>query len=210
MNDDQVRDLILQSLEHERGGVRVYEQAVECANNDELGEEWEGYLEETRKHVTLLEGVCVAMGLDPAARVPSQDVVATVGQALVDAMRLAVETGNPAAAELVACEAVVLAETKDHADWELLGKCAKHMAGPGAEELRAAVAIVEDEEDQHLYHTKGWCRELWLAALGLPAVLPPPEETEDVRTAIGAANAQKASEAGRSAPTTDGGRSTSR
>ena len=194
MNDEQLADLILQSLEHEQGGVRVYEQAVECAINDELKDEWETYLNETREHVSLLEGVCEAMGIDPRAKPPSRDVVATVGQALVDAMRLAAESGNPVAAQLTACEAVVLAETKDHADWELLGKCAKHMTGPGAEALLAAVAIVEDQEDQHLYHTKGWCRELWLEALGLPAVLPPPEEAEKVRTAIGAANAQKASE----------------
>ena len=26
---------------------------------------------------------------------------------------------------------------------------------------------VEDEEDEHLYHTKGWCRELWIESLGI-------------------------------------------
>jgi hypothetical protein len=48
--------------------------------------------------------------------------------------------------------------------------------------LREAVEEVEDEEDEHLYHTKGWARELWIEALGMPAVLPPPEEEKDVRT----------------------------
>lgn len=51
---------------------------------------------------------------------------------------------------------------------------------------------VEDEEDEHLYHTKGWCRELWMEALGLRAVLPPPEERKHVKTAIGAARAEQA------------------
>ena len=50
---------------------------------------------------------------------------------------------------------------------------------------------VEDEEDEHLYHTKGWCRELWLGSLGLDAALPPPEEEEDVKTAIDEAKTAK-------------------
>jgi len=52
-----------------------------------------------------------------------------------------------------------------------------------------ACAQVEDEEDEHLDHTKGRTRELWIAALGMSAVLPPPEEVKKVETAIGAARA---------------------
>ena len=40
--------------------------------------------------------------------------------------------GNPAAAQIVAAECVVLAETKDHLDWELLGEVAKELSGRGA------------------------------------------------------------------------------
>jgi hypothetical protein len=50
---------------------------------------------------------------------------------------------------------------------------------------------VEKDEDHHLYHTKGWARELWIEALGMRAVLPPPEEVKDVETAIGAARAEQ-------------------
>ena len=50
---------------------------------------------------------------------------------------------------------------------------------------------MEKDEDHHLYHTKGWCRELAIAALGLPAVLPPPEEVKNVETAIGASRAEQ-------------------
>ena len=48
---------------------------------------------------------------------------------------------------------------------------------------------MEDQEDEHLYHSKGWLRELALESLGLKAVLPPPEERKHVKTAIGAARA---------------------
>ena len=60
--------------------------------------------------------------------------------------------------------------------------------------LKRAHEQVEDQEDEHLYHTRGWCRELWIDSLGLPSVLPPPEEEKDVKTEIGAARAKNARE----------------
>jgi hypothetical protein len=93
---------------------------------------------------------------------------------------------------------VVLAETKDHLDWELLTKCGEQLSGAQAQALADAAQQVEDQEDEHLYHTKGWCRELWIQSLGLPAQLPPPEEERDVKTAIGAARAQQSRRPGRS------------
>jgi hypothetical protein len=105
---------------------------------------------------------------------------------------MAMESGNPEAAELVACECVVLAETKDHLNWELLSQCAKKAKGDEARALKDACDEVEEQEDEHLYHSAGWCRELWIASLGMPAVLPPPEEEKQVKTAIGAARAQHA------------------
>ena len=109
-------------------------------------------------------------------------------------MRKAKAAGNATAAQLVACECVVLAETKDHANWELLSKCAEQLTGGQKKELQEACEIVEDQEDEHLYHSKGYCRELWLDSLGLPAVLPPPEERRHVTTAIEAAEAEQESQ----------------
>ena len=116
-------------------------------------------------------------------------MVEHTGRALVASMKMALAAGNAAAAELVACECVVLAEVKDHADWQLLGKCAEAMDGSAADALRVAYERIEDEEDEHLYHSKGWARELWLKSLGLPAVFPPPEELKDVKSAAEAARA---------------------
>jgi hypothetical protein len=73
----------------------------------------------------------------------------------------------------------------------LLAQCAEKLKGKEAGALKEACEQVEDQEDEHLYHSKGWCRELWIASLGMPAVLPPPEEKKDVKTAIGAARAQQ-------------------
>jgi hypothetical protein len=99
--------------------------------------------------------------------------------------------GPPEAAEMVAAECIVQAETKDHLNWELIGKVADQVKGDQRKAFKAAYEEIEHEEDEHLYHTKGWTRELWIASLGMPAVLPPPEEVKKVETAIGAARAEQ-------------------
>ena len=73
-------------------------------------------------------------------------------------------------------------------------KFAQKAQGAEKEALAAACQQVEDQEDEHIYHSKGWCRELWIQSLGMPAVLPPPEEERKVKTALGAAHAEKARE----------------
>ena len=194
MNKAQLKELLIQALEHERGGVEVYTLAVECAVNDDLKEEWQKYLGETRHHVEVLTDVFEAMGLDPEEESTGRGIVRDLGQSLVAAMQTARKAGEPEAAELVACECVVLAETKDHLNWELLARCADKLKGSEAKTLKAATEEVEDQEDEHLYHTRGWCRELWISSLGMRAVLPPPEEKKDVKTAIGASRAEHARE----------------
>jgi len=197
MDTKQFAELILQSLEHELGGMQVYETALKCVVNDDLREEWEKYLEETRSHVEALTTVCRSLEIDASEETPGRDVVRHLGAALVDAMEMALASGTPEAAELVACECVVIAETKDHLNWELIGKCAKKLRGDAARAVTEAHEQVEEQEDEHLYHSHGWCRELWIQSLGMKAVLPPPEERKHVKTAIGAARAQQASERNR-------------
>jgi rubrerythrin len=192
MKDEQVTELLYQALETEIGGVQVYTTAIRCAENDDLKEEWEKYLEQTKTHVTIMEDVLTKLDLDINEETPGRKVVRTIGETLVETMEMALAEGKPGAAQLVACEAVVLAETKDHQNWHLIGEIVKKAKGDVATVLKEAHDQVEPEEDEHLYHTKGWCRELWIESLGMKAVLPPPEEVKDVDTAIGAARAEKA------------------
>ncbi|HUG98121.1 MAG TPA: DUF892 family protein [Gammaproteobacteria bacterium] len=186
----QLHELLYQALETERGGIKIYETALSCAQNKDLKGEWEEYLEQTRTHEEVLLKVFEELGLDPDTVSPGRDVVAHIGDALVTAMKMAKAHGSAAAAQLVAGECVVLAETKDHLNWELIGHLAEHGQGEETGALRTAFELVEQEEDHHLYHTTGFTRELWIESLGLPAVLPPPEEVKMVETAIGAARAE--------------------
>jgi rubrerythrin len=190
-------DLIYQALETELGGVEIYTTALTCVQNDDLREEWEEYLEQTERHVEVVRDVCAALELDPDHETPGRQVVRHIGKALVSAMQMAKRAGDPVAAEIVAAECVTLAETKDHANWSLIEKLAESSTGEQKKALDDAQAEVEDEEDEHLYHSAGWARELWLQALGLPAQLPPPEEEEDVHSMEEAAQAIASSESKR-------------
>jgi len=192
MKNEQIAELLYQALETERGGIQVYETALKCAVNADLKKEWEEYLEQTRNHERIVLEVMDSLALDPDMETPGRLVVRHIGESLVEAMEMAQDDGPPEAAQLVACECVVEAETKDHLNWELIHEVAEKSKGDMRQVLMKAYDEVEDEEDEHLYHSMGWCRELWIESLGMPAVLPPPEEEQEVKTAIGAARAKKA------------------
>jgi hypothetical protein len=184
-----VHDLLCQALETELGGVAVYQMAVLCADHDDLREEWQKYLQQTERHVEIVRGIFEALGMDPEATTPGRSIVREKGQCLVNAMRKALKDA-PQAAQVVAAECVIDAETKDHLNWQLIGELARQSDGEIARALAEAYDEVEDEEDEHLYHTRGWCRELWLHTLDLPAQMPPPEEERDVKSALEAAKVE--------------------
>ncbi|MGH9969749.1 MAG: hypothetical protein ACREBG_18420 [Pyrinomonadaceae bacterium] len=192
MKVEQLNELLYQALETEIGGVEVYRTALRCAINEDLKTEWQEYFDQTQNHVQIVETAMESLGLDANVETAGRKVVRHIGESLVKAMEMALQSGEPAAAQLVAAECVTLAETKDHLNWELIGEAAKKLKGEKAKALKEAHEEVEEEEDEHLYHTSGWTRELWIESLGMPAVLPPPEEEKDVKTAIGAARAKHA------------------
>lgn len=194
MNNEQLHQLLYEAFETEMGGVKVYKTAIRCAINDELKQEWEEYLGQTEEHEQITRELLKKFKLDPDKETPGRKIVRQIGQSLVEAMEMALQGGNPAAAQIVAAECVVEAETKDHLNWELIGQIAEKTQGEDSKSLKEAHEKVEEEEDEHLYHSTGWARELWIESLGLPAVIPPPEEEKDVKTAIGAARAKQGRE----------------
>lgn len=173
----EVEELLYQALETELGGVEVYRTALKCVQNGDLREEWTHHLAQTEEHVRKLQRLCGSLGLDPDVETPGRQVARTIGKSLVHAMLLALGNDKAEAAEIVAAECVVLAETKDHLNWSLLGDLLEPDAVDALPPLFAEIqAEVEREEDEHLEHAEGWARELWRQSLGLPARLPPPDE----------------------------------
>ena len=187
----QVKELLQQMHETEKGGIEIYQTALSCVVNDDLKKEWTEYLEQTQRHERVMSNLLEKLGI-AVEETPGRKVVRHIGESLVAAMEMAKQAGEPEAAEIVAAECVVFAETKDHMNWHLLNEVASDAKGDTKKALKEACDEVEDEEDEHIYHSKGWCRELWMNSLGLDAVLPPPEEQKGVKTAIGAARAEQA------------------
>jgi len=190
VSTNQVTELLYQTLETEKGGVQIYMTALRCVLNQDLKEEWNKYLDQTKTHVQVVSDILTGMNLDLETETPGRKIVRHIGESLVQVMEMALEGPDLTAAQIVAAECVTLAETKDHLNWGLIGEIARNSA-VSSEVLKQAHDRVEPEEDEHLYHTSGWMRELWIEALGMQAILPPPEEVCDVHNAIEAARAKK-------------------
>jgi ferritin-like metal-binding protein YciE len=191
VRQEQLIELLYQALETEAGGVEVYQSAIRCAINTDLKAEWNKYLDQTRDHERVLRNVFENMGLDPAKETLGRQIVRHKGESLVEAMSMALKGESPQAAQLVAAECVVAAETKDHQNWELISQAAEQLSGDNGKVLKETCREIEDQEDEHFYHSVGWGRELWMDSLGLPAVLPPPEEEKNVKTIGEAARARR-------------------
>src|SRR5690625_196604 len=162
----QLDELLYQAIETELGGEQVYLAAIEAAVNEEVKEEWEKYLEETRTHQAVLEQVFEAAGLDIGTDTPGRTIVRDKAAGLVDAIRTAIETTPGAPAQLVAAECIVEAESKDHQNWVLIGIAAGELDGDLKKAFQDAYDEVYAQEAEHLFHTMGWARELWLDAMG--------------------------------------------
>src|ERR1700742_653228 len=95
----QLKELLLQALEHERGGVVLYQTALECVLNDDLKAEWEKYLGQTRNHVAVLVVVCEGLGVDPHEMTPGRRLIHHTGKSLAIAIKMALANSDPEAAE---------------------------------------------------------------------------------------------------------------
>jgi hypothetical protein len=98
-------------------------------------------------------------------------------------MERAVDAGPPEAAEIVAAECVVRAETEGSPELGTPGRAGQVAQGPKGEAPDSkAHKQVEDEEGEQTRRTstlitrQGWSRELWINALGMLPVRPAPEE----------------------------------
>jgi rubrerythrin len=169
-------DLVLRTLERERGGVRVYDAALRCVRNESLREEWMRDLEQSERHAQIAQELCGQLGLDPEIETPGRRVVRHAEQALVAALELALEC-DPATAELVAAECVAEAAARSRAHWDLIGRLGRE-EGPDADALAGAHEEVAEETSERLPRALGWAHALWLQALGLRA-LPAPEGRAD-------------------------------
>jgi rubrerythrin len=160
-----LRDKLSEFLAVEKGGLKLYDQALQMVSDHDVRKKFSEFRDQTRKHETLLTRVIQKLGMDPSYISQGAKVATEKAEGLLKTMR----DGLPVqSAEINAVENIVLAETKDHADWELLGKIARQTNDSQIRDaLKDAVSEVEPEEDEHLNWTREQMSRLEINAIAI-------------------------------------------
>jgi rubrerythrin len=172
-------DKMSEFLMVEQCGFELYKVVASRAVTPELKQKYVEFGSETAHHRAVLVRLIERLGGDPSYISPPARLAQFKASKLIESA-LAIDGLSQAEIEMNDLENVLLAETKDHADWHLLSEIAKQMASPGMMEklqdatkqalgmmpsglsmvdmqqaIQAAVDEVEDEEDEHL----AWARD---------------------------------------------------
>ena len=162
---EELMDKLSEFLTVEEGGVKLYEAALKHVHDREVKEKFHEFHQQTVRHVEILTNIIEKLGGKPSYKSAGAKIANEKATALLKTMS-ETKAMSRDEAELNAIENIVIAETKDHADWELLGHIA-HRAEDShlSQLLKPAVSEVEKQEDEHLNWTQKKMGELALAAL---------------------------------------------
>ena len=162
---DVLRDKLSEFLAVERGGLKLYDRALQIVSDAEVSRKFRDFREQTRNHESILLRVIDELGMDPTYVSPGAKLATDKATSLLNTMN-SPDGLAPKAIEINAIENIVLAETKDHADWEMLGKIARQTNDSRLSDvLKPAVSEVEPQEDEHLNWTKEQLARLEFAAI---------------------------------------------
>lgn len=162
-------DKLSEFLAVEKGGIKLYEAALRIVQDKKVRDKFQEFLTQTHRHDQILTGVIRELGGDPTYMSTGAELADKKAKALLATME-----GNngssvlsPKDAEINAIENILLAETKDHADWELLGKIVRRTDDSKLSDvLRPAVSEVEAQEDEHLTFAKEQLGRLAIESMG--------------------------------------------
>jgi rubrerythrin len=164
INESTLMGVLSEFLAVEMGGQKLYEKALGLVSDSEVRTKFREFHRQTLKHQKVLTDVIHRLGGNTRTQSPTAKVATEKAQALLSSMDAAGLSKDQA--ELNAIENIVLAETKDHADWELIAKIARQATDDRLREiLGAAASEVEQEEDEHLNWTRKKLGELQMEAL---------------------------------------------
>jgi rubrerythrin len=158
LNGPFMADLLSSFLAHEQCGFHLYRTASGLTKNPMLSVKYQEFGSQTESHIGILEQLITELGGKPGYVSPAARMVEGMNAKMLEAVVLLSGSADENTVEQAMLEAVVLAETKDHANWKLLGRLVGDMPeGDAKEALAAAVGQVEDQEDEHLE----WASSTW-------------------------------------------------
>ena len=162
-------DKLSEFLTVEQGGLQLYRVVASRSTDPAVKRRYEEFGQETAHHREVLARLIGRVGGDPNYISPTARLAQVKADKLLEAS-LVVDGLSQQEIEANDLENVLLAETKDHADWSLLSQLVQRVEEPDLKQaLEQAVGEVESEEDEHL----NWARDT-LSELALRMVLEGP------------------------------------
>jgi len=151
MNAPFVADFLSDALMHEQCGRHLYRAVASQTNNPMLKGRYEEYGQQTEQHVVVLQSLIAALGGEPGYVSPSARATEKLDTGAVQATFMLDGSLDLMTKELLMLNAVVLAETIDHSNWELIEQLSEQLdEGPAKEAFRDACAEVRPQEDDHV------------------------------------------------------------
>jgi rubrerythrin len=179
MEQQVLMDKLSEFLMVEQGGLELYRVALSRTTDPELKQHYQEFGQETERHRAILMQLIERLGGDPSYVSPTARLAQVKAASLLEGA-LRVDGLSQQELEANDLENVLLAETKDQADWHLLEQLVQQ--GEDAESKRAieeAVREVAGQEDRHLE----WARST-LAQVALQRIqqgpAPSPERWQQV------------------------------
>jgi hypothetical protein len=156
MNMPFIADTLSAMLAHERCGLHLYRSAAGRTLNPVLKAKYEKFGDETARHAEILHELIAEMGGDPRYVSPAARATEGMDTKLLESTFLLAGSVDLITAERVLLDAVLVAETVDHANWTAMAELVGQLPdGDLRDSMADAVAEVLSEEHDHL----GWARD---------------------------------------------------
>jgi rubrerythrin len=151
-------DLLSSCLMHEQCGLHLYRTAVSMTDTPSPTRKYKEFGAETEEHIRIFEELITACGGQPGYVSPMARLTEALDSKIHEAAIGLPDGADQAAFELAILEAVVLAETKCHADWSLIQQMTAGLPeGEARSAFQRAVDQVEQQEDEHVR----WAKQTW-------------------------------------------------
>jgi rubrerythrin len=145
VGEDWLKDFLSEMLAVEKGGVKLYEKALGELEHPELEQKLTDFLRQTERHVELCTEMLEAVAGDPNYQSPGAEAAEHKAEGLLSTQVPAELT------DVNNIENLVLAETKDHWDWEMLASVAARIGDPELKRMALkAIREVRKQEQAHL------------------------------------------------------------
>jgi len=163
MNGTFLADQLSAMLAHEQCGYHLYQTVSALTNNPMLKAKYTEFGTQTEQHIGILEQLVTRLGGTPGYVSPAARMVHAMDSKMVEAVVALSGAADENTCEQAMLEAVMLAETKDHANWKLLMQLSQQLPdGPAKEAFTEAVAPVEQQEDEHLEWASSTMEKLFM------------------------------------------------